>query len=122
VTVADDWRVTITLAAEQKSDDLLADLTRRQTTEGAGGSSSPGGSGHTLFAYADNELAANDVLDAIRAVATEHGSVIEGTRIDCWNSDFREWLTAEEMAASAGRDPEDREPRRGFLDEFFDNI
>ncbi|HZO61778.1 MAG TPA: hypothetical protein VFB35_02245 [Gaiellaceae bacterium] len=105
----DDWRVTVTLPAEEQSGRLAASLAEAEVEKDAhhvfgdrvivGGGDDPG----VVFLYAGTRAAAEQAREVVRGIVAEHG-LDAGYAIHRWRPDEEAWELEEGAAPPDAKD------------------
>jgi hypothetical protein len=116
--MADDWRVTITLADERDAATILDELrgreVRRELHDALGGRVAVSSDGPNLFLYADSRRAAEAGEEALREVLDEHE--LPGTpHLDRWHPIEERW---EDASVPLPTTPEARRAEQERLEEL----
>ena len=95
--VAEDWRVTATLAENEHVDQVLRTLHEREVRDELRdqlrGRVAVSGEGERLFLYADTEAAARVAEEVVRQVVGEH-ELRADIKLDRWHHIQEEWVDA----------------------------
>jgi hypothetical protein len=115
--VADDWRLTITLAGDDEARDVVGTLKEREVHRELlaelGGRVAVSRDGATVFCYADTRRAADAAGRVLGAVLEEHGVTAE-PRLDRWHPIEERW---EDARVPLPDSEEERQAERERLDE-----
>jgi hypothetical protein len=108
----DDWRVTVTLPAEEHSGKLVASLAETSVEEDAraalgdrvvvGGGEDPG----VVFLYTGSLEAAREAENVVRRLLDEHGVEAVAYEIDRWHPEEERWEPAEAALPVTGAEHE----------------
>jgi hypothetical protein len=95
--VADDWRLTISLADDEEARTIVSALhereVRRELRDELGGRVAVSHDGATVFCYADTRRAADAAARVVAAVLSEQG-VTASPRLDRWHPIEERWEDA----------------------------
>ncbi len=121
-TVAEDWRVTVTLADEDDARRVLDELNEREVDDelrdALGGRVAVSGDGPNVFLYADTRRGAEAGERALREALDEERLTAE-PRLDRWHPIEERWKDARVPLPETEAD---RERERDALDEQDDEI
>lgn len=108
--MAEDWRVTVTLPAEEEASGLLARLRELEAGHAFGGRVAVSGEGARVFLYADSEA---DAREAERVVGEALGGGVGQLALDRWHPIEERW---EDASLPLPQTEEEREAERARLE------
>jgi hypothetical protein len=121
--MAEDWRVSVTLAGSGRAAPLLRALHERQVKnelkEELGGRVAVSSDGPTIFLYANTRRAAESARDVLRETLAAHGLTGE-PRLDRWHPIEERWEDASVPLPASALERELEERRREEVDAATD--